>query len=560
MKKAMNQSLLTLIFNGISILALVFMVYSLISYSKVSRQLHESNEERFDLTYNANRFMNGSAYLTDEVRAFCATGNQEHYDNYWNEINNLKNRDKGVAAMQEIGITEEEQGMIDDMSALSNELVPLEEEAMKEVTEGNLQEALDYVYGREYSTSISEIRSLKEKFLDTLDKRTAQQVDAMMHKSDTIKLTIFLVLALVGIIQLCNMCVVRFQVLRPVIAVRDQMTEISQGNLSAQFNLQSNTSEIGMLVESIHETKRELKKYISDIDSKLAQMAKGNMDLVIGSEYRGEFMPIQGAMSQILDALNSALSQINLAAERVAEESDQMSNGAQILSSGAVEQASAVQQLTASIHDISQQVTYTSSDADNAKQFSSEAAEQLQVCDKKMDALTEAMENISKSSHEIGGIIKTIQDISSQTNILALNASVEAARAGEAGKGFAVVADEVQSLANKSAASAQNITELIESSMKLVEYGTTLSSDTTQALSKVVVSAQKSIEMVERIAESAKQQVQSLGQITQGMEQISEVVQTNAATAEQTAASAIELQNQAEELKVSVYRFHLRRS
>lgn len=367
MKKAMNQSLLTLIFNGISILALVFMVYSLISYSKVSRQLHESNEERFDLTYNANRFMNGSAYLTDEVRAFCATGNQEHYDNYWNEINNLKNRDKGVAAMQEIGITEEEQGMIDDMSALSNELVPLEEEAMKEVTEGNLQEALDYVYGREYSTSISEIRSLKEKFLDTLDKRTAQQVDAMMHKSDTIKLTIFLVLALVGIIQLCNMCVVRFQVLRPVIAVRDQMTEISQGNLSAQFNLQSNTSEIGMLVESIHETKRELKKYISDIDSKLAQMAKGNMDLVIGSEYRGEFMPIQGAMSQILDALNSALSQINLAAERVAEESDQMSNGAQILSSGAVEQASAVQQLTASIHDISQQVTYTSSDADNAK-------------------------------------------------------------------------------------------------------------------------------------------------------------------------------------------------
>ncbi len=560
MKKAMNQSLLTLIFNGISILALVFMVYSLISYSKVSRQLHESNEERFDLTYNANRFMNGSAYLTDEVRAFCATGNQEHYDNYWNEINNLKNRDKGVAAMQEIGITEEEQGMIDEMSALSNELVPLEEEAMKEVTEGNLKEALDYVYGREYNTSIGEIRSLKEKFLDTLDKRTAQQVDAMMHKSDTIKLTIFLVLALVGIIQLCNMCVVRFQVLRPVIAVRDQMTEISQGNLSAQFNLQSNTSEIGMLVESIHETKRELKKYISDIDSKLAQMAKGNMDLVIGSEYRGEFMPIQGAMSQILDALNSALSQINLAAERVAEESDQMSNGAQILSSGAVEQASAVQQLTASIHDISQQVTYTSSDADNAKQFSSEAAEQLQVCDKKMDALTEAMENISKSSHEIGGIIKTIQDISSQTNILALNASVEAARAGEAGKGFAVVADEVQSLANKSAASAQNITELIESSMKLVEYGTTLSSDTTQALSKVVVSAQKSIEMVERIAESAKQQVQSLGQITQGMEQISEVVQTNAATAEQTAASAIELQNQAEELKVSVHRFHLRRS
>lgn len=129
MKKAINQSLLIYLFNGVSIIALVFMVLSLISYGKVSNQLNRASEERFLLTYNANRFMNGSAYLTNEVRAFAATGNQEHYDNYWNEINNLKNRDLGVAAMQEIGITSEEQKLIDDMSALSNKLVPLEEEA-----------------------------------------------------------------------------------------------------------------------------------------------------------------------------------------------------------------------------------------------------------------------------------------------------------------------------------------------------------------------------------------------------------------------------------------------
>ena len=133
MKKAMKQSTLTLILNGISILALLYLMYSLISYSNVSKQLNVANEERFELTYQANRFMNGSAYLTNEVRAFAATGMQEHYDNYWNEVNVLKNRDEGVAALQEIGITDEEQGMIDDMYALSNQLVPLEDEAMKEV-------------------------------------------------------------------------------------------------------------------------------------------------------------------------------------------------------------------------------------------------------------------------------------------------------------------------------------------------------------------------------------------------------------------------------------------
>ena len=86
MRKAMNQSLLTLILNGISVLALLFMAYSLIDYSQTSRKLNQANEERFALTYNANRFMNGSAYLTDEVRAFAATADQAHYDNYWNEV------------------------------------------------------------------------------------------------------------------------------------------------------------------------------------------------------------------------------------------------------------------------------------------------------------------------------------------------------------------------------------------------------------------------------------------------------------------------------------------
>ena len=83
MKKAMNQSLMTLILNGVSILALVFSVLSLFSYGYVSSELNDANEERFLLTYNANRFMNGSAYLTNEVRAYAATGFTEHYDNHW---------------------------------------------------------------------------------------------------------------------------------------------------------------------------------------------------------------------------------------------------------------------------------------------------------------------------------------------------------------------------------------------------------------------------------------------------------------------------------------------
>ena len=89
MKKAMNQSKLIVILNGVSILALLIMVALLILNSRITNRLNAASEDRFNLTYYANQFMNGSAYLTNEVRAYASTGDQEHYDNYWNEVNNL---------------------------------------------------------------------------------------------------------------------------------------------------------------------------------------------------------------------------------------------------------------------------------------------------------------------------------------------------------------------------------------------------------------------------------------------------------------------------------------
>lgn len=558
MKKAVNQSILIFILNGVSILTILFMAFSNLRYGSANQELNQAYEDRFALTYNANRFMNGSAYLTNEVRAFASTGDQEHYDNYWNEVNTLKNRDYGLAAMQEIGITESEQAVIDEMSSISNNLVPLEEEAMEQVQAGKREEAIAYVYGEEYKASIAKINSLKEEFLANLDARTQTKIDDLVHKSDQIEMMMIAALVVVVIMQLLNMIAVRRRILRPVIAVKDQMGQIAQGNLSADFCLRPDTSEIGTLVQSIYETKEELKKYISDIDEKLAQMAEGKMDLTIGNDYRGEFLPIQNAMRQILESLNEALSHIDLVAGRVSEEAERMATGAQTLSNGTSQQAAAVQELTASIQELSRQVENTSEDAENAKDSAEEAVRQLQICNNKMAELTGAMGDISRSSNEIGGIIKTIQDISLQTNILALNASVEAARAGAAGKGFAVVAGEVQTLANKSAVSAQNITELIEGSMRLVEHGNTLSADTTKALTEGVNGARNATQLVERIAFSAQQQSESLKELTQGMELIADVVQTNALTAEESATSAEGLYDHAQEMKNLVHRFQIR--
>lgn len=558
MKKVMNQSTRSFILNGFSILALFITALLLLFYSSMNGRLHTANQERFDLTYNANRFMNGSSYLTNEVRAYAATGDITHYNNYWNEVNNLKNRDQGVAAMQAIGITQDEQALIDAMSSLSQDLVPLEENAMENVKAGKMQEAVAYVYGQDYDASITQINALKTQFLETLDARTSAEVQSLLRLCNVIRVAIFLALVLVCILLVVNIRSTRRRILHPLMIIRDQMGEIASGNLSAEFPLEADTSEIGMLVNAIHETKQELKTYIHDIDSKLSQMADGKMNLEIDLDYRGEFLPIQKAMRQILDSLNGALAQIHMTAGQVSTSSERMASGAQILSQGAMEQSASIEALASSIQELSHQVTSTSEDAETAQACSTQAASALIVCDQKLRTLISAMQDISSAASQIGGIIKTIEDISFQTNILALNASVEAARAGEAGKGFAVVANEVQSLANKSAEAAQNTSNLIENSLRMIKQGTALTTDTASSMDEVMVGAKRATELIGQIAESAVQQAQSLNQLTSGMDQISNVIQTNSTTAEESAQSAQELYGQAAGLKRAVQQFQLR--
>ncbi len=183
MKKAMNQSKRISILNTISVLVLMLtllLVFLNISYSS---RLSKATNNRAELTENANVFMDASAYLTNEVRAYASTSIQEHYDNYMNELNTLRNRESSLAKMQEIGITAEEQGLIDKMAGISDTLVPFEEDAMEQAHRGENDKALAYVYGDEYSSAISQINDIKKQFLTTLSNRTTNEVMEITKKS-----------------------------------------------------------------------------------------------------------------------------------------------------------------------------------------------------------------------------------------------------------------------------------------------------------------------------------------------------------------------------------------
>ena len=219
------------------------------------------------------------------------------------------------------------------------------------------------------------------------------------------------------------------------------------------------------------------------------------------------------------------------------------------MSQGATQQASAVEQLDATINEISKHIQENAQNAEFASQEATYLGEGIINNNQQMQEMITAMDGSAGARMKMSRIIKTIQDIAFQTNILALNAAVEAARAGAAGKGFAVVADEVRNLASKSSEAANNTTALIENSVKAVKNGTKIADDTAQSLAEIVSKAQEVTDAINKISAASQEQANSVVQVTEGINQISSVVQTNSATAEETAASSEELSGQAQMLK-----------
>ena len=283
-------------------------------------------------------------------------------------------------------------------------------------------------------------------------------------------------------------------------------------------------------------------------------IAKG--DFTIDVKPRSDKDILGKSLKKLVMDENVTLNSIKEAGSQITVGSEQVASASQALAQGATEQASALEQITASMHEVTQRTKDSATEAGEASNLVNNIKEMATMGNDHMKAMIEAMDGINQSSEVISKIIKTIDDISFQTNILALNAAVEAARAGVHGKGFAVVAEEVRNLAAKSASAAGETAEMIEDSINKVANGTKIAEETAKSLDAIVKSIDEIVDRISNIKVSSNDQAASITQIDQAISQVSTVVHTTAATSEQSAAASEELSNQALTLKnlISTYK------
>ena len=287
-----------------------------------------------------------------------------------------------------------------------------------------------------------------------------------------------------------------------------------------------------------------------------SQVAAGNFNSTIPLK-AGDSHSLMAQLSHMQSSLSSVMSHVRQSAESVATASAQISQGNLDLSNRTESQASALEQTSASMEQLSSTVYNNTERSRHATTLAQEAASVAHSGGTAMQTMMETMSGIHDSSRRMADIIGVIDSIAFQTNILALNAAVEAARAGEQGRGFAVVASEVRNLAGRSAGAAKEIKQLIDASTARVDSGTQQAHNVGQTIQQVVDSIQRVASLMHEVSGASQEQSAGVAQVNEAVTHMDQDTQKNAALVEEMAAAANSLHGQASDLVGLVARFEL---
>ena len=448
--------------------------------------------------------------------------------------------------------------MVDRVEELLQQAIVYRDQVFGLVETGKTDEAYE-VMKSNYVPILNQMADLLQQIADVAGENAQTMVKEGEYAQTSAIIVIMLIMALSIMAAALLGIYISNSIRKPVKEIEDAAVQLANGKLDGVHVTYMSRDELGQMSDSIRDLISYQKTIIEDISDILGDMSEGNFKVQsnVKEYYRGRYDCILVAMRKLRNRLSNTLGQISQSARQVADGSEQISSETQLLAIGAEEQACSIEKLAAAVNEISEHVRETKENANEARGQTDQAGEQVFESNQQMQEMIRAMFINGEESTEIYKIVKTIEDIAFQTNILALNASVEAARAGEPGAGFAVVAREIRALADKTAIASKNTAALIEESVSAVKNGEKVARATADSLLQVVKSTKQVVLVVDRIASATENENVSISNITAEVSQISDVVQNNVSTSEELAAASEEFSTQAQILGNMIGQFKL---
>ncbi len=311
MKKATKAKLLSIL----TILMVIFCTILLYCVNYINTEQEKMLEKQFYYTVYVDAFGDTSSYLTNEVRSYAATGEKIHYENYWYEVNIAQNREFYIEKLKNLGLTEKELEWVESIAEISNNLVPLEKEAMEAVQLGDIDKATQILYGMEYESGVAQIKSIIQKFNFSIQNRVAENIAVLKKESEVSFILSYSVIAITMLVQIVIIRFVLTELITPIVKFRKKMLEFADGNLEDSLDFAEDNTEIGETGLAIAEFQRYQKEVIADIDYQLLNLAQGNFNIHSKCEnsYRGNYANILGSLRTIRHRLNDTLKDIRVA-------------------------------------------------------------------------------------------------------------------------------------------------------------------------------------------------------------------------------------------------------
>ena len=583
--------------NLATIAAIAFVCGTLLLYAQSSQRVEEVMETKAIVVALGDELRQSSVSLTRNVRMYAVTGDKKYEDAYNAVLDERSGKiprfsNRGIfpnekhnllELLAKYKVTAEEMAYVTAANNLSNNLVPLEVEAMNLVkglykdaggqytVKGtpDKERAISIVYGKEYESLAKPIMDKMDVFVAALESRTRQEVNTVAARNDLYEIIVFASLAAAAGICLVSIIYSRKNVIAPLLLTTDFAQKVADGDFDSSIDA-SSANEIGTLRNALNTMVAASKKFIhnAESESKSAreQAEKATQAMRQADEASREAQEKTAVLLEIAQQLEQVASAVSSAAGQLSAEIEQADRSAGESAQRLSEAATAMNEMNATVQEVARNASSaaavsaeTKANAENGAQIVQNALASIDEVHTVSLALKDDMNRLDTHAQAITHIMNVISDIADQTNLLALNAAIEAARAGDAGRGFAVVADEVRKLAEKTMTDTREVGEaiggiqsgtthtidVVTRTVSRIQGASQLADRSGTALAEIVSMVDLTTDQVRAIAAASEEQSAASSEINRSLDEVDRISGENASFMHQSADSIMELSRQA---------------
>ncbi|PYZ92299.1 hypothetical protein CR194_15805 [Salipaludibacillus keqinensis] len=477
----------------------------------------DTKDRQMEFLELGNTFAEASDYLTEQARQYAVTGHDYYLEQYWTEVEETQRREYVIEELQRLNAPDIELDLLSRAGEESNALVLIEDQAMSEVEQGNLDEAQNLMFSTEYQQSKEAILGPINELQNTMNTRALNEANtAERAMSFFLILLISIILVLITLL-LFILISMRRRIIRKLPSFVKLADQVAKGDLSGDAIKVKGKDEIGQLSLAINNMKGELTGLISQSHTSTSHILSSSDE-----------------MERNVEKTNQSAEKMNEIFHQVKQESGQQREAARETSKAMEEMAGGVEEVAEFANSLAEKANLMKNTSSKGKVEVENTEKQIVKMNEQTKQVNVKITSLNEDSKQIGNMNNLITNIAEQTNLLALNAAIEASRAGEYGKGFAVVADEIRKLSEQSKTSAATISSLIHNVQTKVDG----------AVKDIEINekgSEESVEMMAGVRFKFESMITSIEALTNEIENLSSISEEMSAGTEQVLSSSQEM-------------------